>query len=222
MSLLSIHLLSMFLPNRCPYCRTLIHSDMTECAVCRVHFPVFPRIEPVPSGAICTAPFTYDTTVREAMIRFKFKNKKYYADSFARAAAKAVEEVYKDMRIDVITAVPLSARNRRERGYNQSELVARKIGKMLAVPYEELLLKSKQNRVQHELNYEERLVNVQGVYTAPCPANILGKTILLVDDIMTTGSTLSECCKVLKRSGAKLVLCVVVAIGSGTESAFSQ
>lgn len=222
MSSLGIRLLSMLLPNRCPYCRTLIHSDMTECAACRVHFPLFPRIEPVPSGAVCTAPFTYDTTVREAIIRFKFQNKKHYANSFARAAAQAVGEVYKDMQIDVITAVPLSAQSRRERGYNQSELVARKIGNLLDIPYEELLLKNKQNRVQHELNYEERLVNVQGVYIAPRPAHVLGKTILLTDDIMTTGSTLSECCKVLKKNGAKSVLCVVVAMGGGTESAFSQ
>ncbi len=209
---MDFRLLSIFFPNRCPYCQAVIHSDMTECAACRVHFPLFPRIEPVPSGAVCTAPFTYDTTVRDAIVRFKFKNKKYYADSFARSVAQVVEEVYKDTRIDVVTAVPLSAQRRRERGYNQSEIVARKAGKILDLPYGDLLLKNRQNRIQHELNYEERLINVQGVYIPSRPAQILGKTILLVDDIMTTGSTLSECCKVLKRSGAKQVLCVVIAI----------
>lgn len=205
--------LSIFMPNRCPYCMEIISSHMTECAACRVHFPLSPRIEPVPSGAVCAAPFTYDATVREAMIRYKFQHKKTYADSFAGAVARVVSEVYKDMRIDVVTAVPLSAQSLQERGYNQSELVARKAGNLLNIRYEALLLKNKQNRVQHELNYEERITNVQGVYIAPRPANVLGKTILLVDDIMTTGSTLSECCRVLKRNGAKRVLCVVVAMG---------
>lgn len=207
-------LLVWLLPNRCPYCTTLIRHDVTECTVCRVHFPLFPRIEAVPSGAVCTAPFTYESTVRNAIIRFKFQNKKYYCRSFARLTAQAVSEVYKDMTIDVITAVPLSMTSKRERGYNQSELVARKMAELLNIEYEELLVKQKQNRLQHELNFEERLVNVKGVYTARNQQSIKDKTILVVDDVMTTGSTLAECCTVLQQNGAKRVLCAAVAIAS--------
>lgn len=200
------------LPNRCPYCTALIRHDMTECTVCRVHFPLFPRIETVPSGAVCAAPFTYESTVRNAIIRFKFQNKKRYAQSFARLTAQVVNEVYKDMTIDVITAVPLSAISKRDRGYNQSELVARKMAELLNIEYEELLVKQKQNRLQHELNFEERILNVKGVYSVKNQKSIKDKTILVVDDVMTTGSTLSECCTILQQSGAKRILCAAVAI----------
>ncbi|MGD0977035.1 MAG: phosphoribosyltransferase family protein [Minisyncoccia bacterium] len=114
----------------------------------------------------------------------------------------------------VITAVPLHRRRLNDRGYNQSELAAREIGKHFNWPYQELLVRGRNNPPQAEIkDRQTRVDNMKGVFelasagsAAPAAlaagaADLSGKTIILVDDVSTTGSTLNDCARVLKSAG---------------------
>ena len=185
---------------------------MNECQVCRAQFPKYPRIEPIPSGEICVAPFAYDSTVRQAIINYKFYGKRHNAKSFSEAICCVVENVYKDMSFDVVSCVPLSKERKFERGFNQSEIVAKNVAQYFQKPFENLIVKTVNNSEQHNLSAEERIKNVIGVYSAADVGKIKGRKILLIDDVVTTGNTLAECCRVLKNNGAETIICAAIAI----------
>ena len=126
--------------------------------------------------------------------------------------ALSVKETFSDVSFDVITCVPLSKRRKNDRGYNQAELLARSVSKNLGIPYSELLRKVVNNKVQHKENARERKINVYGVYDLIDGVDVNGKTVLLVDDVKTTGSTLNECAKMLKMHGAEKVFVVTFVI----------
>ena len=104
----------------------------------------------------------------------------------------------------------MSIKNRILRHSNQYEYYKNQT-KNLNVKIEDLLIKTKENKIQHTLPRVERLKNPIGVYNINDKASISGKTVLLVDDIVTTGSTLSECCRILKKNGVKDIYCVTIA-----------
>lgn len=204
-------LTELLFPPRCPYCGAVIKPEELACTDCLASFPEAPFVRRL-FGETCVAPFCYDGLFRKAVIRFKFYGKRQYAGRLARAAFGALKKEYPHAAFDVITCVPLSKKRRRERGYNQSELLARELSRLFCVPYLPLLQKDKDNLAQHSLPKGRRCENVRGVY-AFCGGkqDVSGKKILLVDDIVTTGNTLHECSRVLKRAGAKNVVCAAVA-----------
>lgn len=205
-------ILSLFFPNKCPYCSKVITRKLNECNDCRLQFPKNSRTKILPSGEICIAPFVYDSNVRQAIINYKFNGLRNNSKSFSNALYNAVETKYKDIDFSVVCCVPLSKERLNERGFNQSETVARNIAKRFNKPYENLIIKIKNNKEQHSLSAEERVKNVIGVYSVTDKEKVKNKTILLIDDILTTGNTLSECCKILKESDAKKVICASIAI----------
>lgn len=113
----------------------------------------------------------------------------------------------------IITFTPLHWRRQATRGYNQSELLAREISRRLDIPVIDALKKDKQTNRQVELKGKARRENLVGVFRIKPKIDIKKKTIILVDDVYTTGSTLNECAKVLKTAGAKEVWGLVVARG---------
>ena len=107
---------------------------------------------------------------------------------------------------DIIMPIPISKKRKKQRGYNQSALIARNLAKEFSMQYDEKVLKKiKDNIAQSSLNKEERIKNVQNVYYINKTNKIIEKKILLVDDIYTTGSTANECSKIVKKAGAKEV-----------------
>ncbi len=202
--------LSLIFPDRCPYCQQVISGTDTECAICRAEIPSEPIIQYLPTKECCVSPFAYASKVRNAVIGYKFKGKKYYSRSFSKYTAKAIRQVYKDHMPDVITAVPLSKKRLRQRGYNQAEIVAAEVAAILNIPYQPLLVKTKSNPEQHHLTLTERKNNVKNVYSVIGNADLSHQTILIIDDIVTTGYTLSECCRTLKQNGAS-VICACIA-----------
>lgn len=125
--------------------------------------------------------------------------------------AKAVRREFSNINFDCVCFVPMTLKNKLKRGINQSELLARCIANELNIPlYQNALVKLKQNRVQHNLSRNERIMNVKGVFTAS--DDVKGKTVLLVDDIKTTGATLNECSRELLKAGAGQVFCVTAVI----------
>ncbi len=112
-----------------------------------------------------------------------------------------------------ITSVPLHKTRERRRGYNQSELLAKELSLSLKIPYHSVLTRDKQTKPQFELKKEERIKNILGAFSVnpKFQKKIKGKKILLVDDITTTGATIRECGKILKKGGASKVLGITLA-----------
>jgi ComF family protein len=158
------------------------------------------------------APFYYDGAVRRAIDRYKFKKRRECAPFFARAVLDAVRTRLIPQFIDAVVPVPLAAAAYTRRGFNQSELLAQRIGRSLKKPVlKNALEKCVDNPQQHRLNAAARADNVLGVYRAGTqPVKKL--RVLLIDDISTTGATLRECARVLKRTGAVTVWAAVIAL----------
>ena len=106
---------------------------------------------------------------------------------------------------DIVTYVPMYHHKERERGYNQAKLLALEFSKLINKPCEKLLVKVFANESQSKLTAEERVKNVKGAYAPAKKCSLNGKTILIVDDVFTTGSTLNECSKILLEMGAEKV-----------------
>lgn len=215
-------------PRRCPLCGTALQPNARICGECSDNLefikppvclhcgrPVFDcacNEEPFIFDR-CVSPFVYTKSIRRGMHRFKFNNAPTVASYFARYMAAVVRQQYADEYIDLVTCVPMHPNDLRQRGYNQALLLARETGALLELPvYNNLLRKTEQNSVQHSLTRKERQSNVSGVYrfnSSSLPLN--GRTVLLCDDVITTGSTLNECAAVLRSAGAGRVLCVTAA-----------
>ena len=116
---------------------------------------------------------------------------------------------------DIIGAVPINKERQKERGYNQSTLIAKDLARYIPnLIYKEILKKTINNKRQSELKKEERLKNVKNVYEIQNSEIIQDKKVILFDDIYTTGSTVNECSRVLKENGAKEILILTLASGN--------
>ncbi len=205
---------SLFYPSKCTCCGKIIENKEPFCSECSKQ--IVPRrhvreIEVLGHKIVCVAAFDYDGAVRKAICEFKFNNKKFFAKKFAQSVFSCVMPEDKLSSFDCISAVPLSKKSYKERGYNQAELVARELGKMLKIPYIDTLNKVRENKAQHTLNAEERHKNVKGVYACIENINLKDKKIIFLDDIITTGNTLSECVLTLMGYGIKEAFCLTIA-----------
>lgn len=212
--LLSV-LFDLLFPPRCVFCGCIIAPGTKICNSCahkvvpvktvrRMNLPAVGKNIP------CAVLYPYAGSVRESILRFKFEGEKRNANYYAERLATQILEQFRGSAFDFVTSVPLSDKRKKERGYNQSELIARRISEQLGVPYAECLSKTADNAEQHRLKRNERKANVKGAYQVS-DTGIPGRRILMVDDIMTTGATLSECASVLYKAGAESVFCAVVA-----------
>ena len=213
MKRLILYIQSFLFPAKCILCRTLLKEEETDlCRRCRAETDAYPqgklKLQFIDRAA---AVWYYKSNVRKALHRYKFRGARFLAEPFGRMMAmKALTEELTD--VDIVTWVPISPLRKLIRGYDQDELLARVIGRELGIPAAGLLKKIRHNRPQSGLaGYAKRRANVLGVYAAADPAGISGKRILLVDDILTTGATASECARVLLTAGAEEVNCAVVA-----------
>ena len=142
----------------------------------------------------------------------KFGNKKYISAELAKMMTDTFIE--EEMCADVVTFVPMTAKEIKERGYNQSELLAEEVAKRLNLPITSTVLKIKETDKQKRLTAKERRENLKGVFAVADKTAIKGKRILLVDDVITTGATVNECSAVLKKAGAtkvsSLTACITI------------
>lgn len=205
-------LLDLIYPPRCMLCRRLVSSSRTT--VCINCLDTLPDYDGAPLevrfAKSCAATFYYEEKLREAFLRYKFYGRKSYGAQFGKWLAVTIRDKYPDF--DVMTWVPVSKKRRRERGYDQAEIVCRAAAKELGVLAVPILTKIRHNEVQSRLHdISMRHANASGAYSVLRDAEISGKRILLIDDIVTTGSTLSECCRVLLTAGAESVVCAALA-----------
>lgn len=200
-------------PARCVFCRRFLNEgESSVCRGCAKSLPYTGKnCERSGDGfTVCVAPLYYRHDARKAMLRFKFGAKSSYADCFGKLIADCVRENLTG-RYDVITWVPLSRKRLRKRGYSQSGLLAEAVARHTGGTVQRLLDKTVEAAPQSSMKgYASRRNNIKGAFVVKDPEPVSGKRILLIDDIITTGATLSECAKVLRRAGAADVLCAVL------------
>lgn len=202
-------ILDFFYPPRCAFCRRLLRArgELWVCPSCLDTLPRLTKDEQrrdVKNTALVLAPLRYEGAVRESLLRYKFGGLTAYAAVYAEFLAKCIDE--NEISCDSITWVPLSRRRLRQRGYDQARLLAEALAKRLGLPCERLLVKRRHTRPQSGIgSREKRKANAAGAYAAADPQLVQGKRVLLVDDIVTTGATLSSCAGVLAEAGCAAV-----------------
>ena len=145
--------------------------------------------------------FKYDGEIRKMLLKYKFNNKSYIYKTFVNFLKKNEKMCVQIKKYDIITPVPISKKRFKQRGYNQSKLIAKKMAKVMDLNYtDDVLIKNKDNIAQSLLEKQDRESNVNGVYILRNSKKIKQKNILLIDDIYTTGSTVNECSKILKKA----------------------
>ena len=216
------------LPKRCAYCGSVIASNRTMCFDCERNLP---RVK----GAVCfrcgrekdvcscrgaekyftalAAPFYFEGNVRKGLHTFKFRNSPDNAEAYCVEMAQTVKQRFSGVHFDFITEVPMTKKSLRIRGYNQCALLAKGISVLTDIEYKPgCLVKLYDTRVQHRLSYYLRKGNLAGVFDVTEPVFLKDKTILLCDDVSTSGETLNECAKMLWLYGAKDVYCISCAL----------
>ena len=181
-------------PPLCPMCsKPLLQEDY--CPSCR-------RLRLEIDGI--RSPFVFQGMVRRAIHQFKYRNFRALALPLSQLLAQYLET--KPLPGDVLVPVPLHSRRLRERGYNQSGLLSRELGKLLGLPVvEDSLVRLRDTRAQARTpDAEERLGNVLGAFSCR-NESLKGRRVLLVDDVCTTGATLNSCAIALKGAGASSV-----------------
>ncbi len=205
--------LDLFFPAKCPLCQTVLSRDETDlCHTCREDTDEFPKPNrKISFVAGWTSMWYYNGKVRHSLLLYKFYNRRSYGTIYGRLLAM---KLHRDpiCQYDILTWVPVSRKRRWFRGYDQVELIARSVGEELHTPAISILKKTRHTKPQSRLlDISQRRANVMGAFTVSDPARISGKRILLLDDIITTGATVSECARVLMTYGAKEVHCAAVA-----------
>lgn len=205
-------LLNLLYPPKCPFCGAL--SPGGEVSLC-------PRCEqalPWAEGTFSAQGFDsgvfvlyYEGAVRESLLRYKFGGCSGYAGVYGPLLAQRIAEGLGG-RFDLISYVPVSRWRRATRGYDQSELLARAVARCYGAQPVVTLHKRRQNRTQSQLHSAgARRANVSGVYMPVGPERFAGQRVLLIDDIVTTGATLSEAARTLRAAGAADVVCAALA-----------
>lgn len=206
-------ILDLVFPRKCVLCQQPLDNGETDlCRACRTAAPVHGGTAANPYGIDFVIPVWYYTgSARKSLLRYKFNGKRGYADAYGRLLGMLVSRI---SGIDVITWVPVSQKRKRKRGYDQSELLAKAVGREVGLPVRPFLKKQKDNPAQSGISdAAKRKENVKGAYCAVNEREIPGKRVLLVDDILTTGATASECAGILRKAGASTVLLAVMAAG---------
>lgn len=192
---------------KCKKCGKQIENNETEyCNDCSKNPHYYKR---------GIAAFLYNDMVSHSIYRFKYHNRRTYAEFYGAAIAKMYYPEIRRWQADVIIPVPIHEKKMIKRGYNQAELIANELGKNLDMKVDGRLLKRVVNtRPQKEMSRNDRKKNMENAFKIT--NNVVEyKKIILVDDIYTTGSTIDACAKALLSAGVKEVYCVCLSIGQG-------
>ena len=200
-------------PPKCPFCtRILERGEDRICVLCRQDLPWTDGPGPAPEGCeLCLSPLHYRDGVRRAVHRYKFRGGAARAELFGELMARCLSD-RRDGAGDLVTWVPLHPKRKKRRGYDQAELLARRAAQLCGLPAVPTLEKVRLTAVQSRQNTEaDRRANVEGAYRALPGLDLTGKRVVLVDDVVTTGSTLAQCASCLRGAGAAAVVALTFA-----------
>ncbi len=212
-----IDLISLVYPRKCILCCQFLKQDEKDiCHKCRTEIPLVSKsTEGLDGIDEWTALWVYDGIVRDAILRYKFKRMRSYGKSFSKLLAQKIEQDF-GRSFDVIVYVPVRFSRNVERSYDQVQVIAKSMAKHFGMKPYKAIRKIRRTATQSTLKgSEERERNVKDAYRVIDPELVDGKRVLLLDDIITTGSTVKECAKILRAAGAKKVLCAAVAVTQG-------
>ncbi|MEE9522665.1 MAG: ComF family protein [candidate division NC10 bacterium] len=197
-------------PPFCPRCgrpfwgRALAHPPSHLCQGCRTRPPQYLL-------ARSAVLYERDDPLREFLLLFKHGRRIGLGGHLGRLMAERTEHLFGHPTIDVIVPVPLHRRRERDRGFNQADVLASAVARRLHRP----VLRKGVQRIRptppQAGKVRDRVRNVRGAFAVRSPAEIEGRSLLLVDDILTTGATVNECAKVLMKAGARAVLVYTLA-----------
>jgi ComF family protein len=197
--------------TRCAFCGEKLSQQHFEtnapalCSICRRAAPRFRKA--VAYGA-------YEGTLRDLLHLFKYRGVRSAAPLLCRLMSRAVDEAAIHGPL-LVVPVPLAAGKKRARGFNQAEQIAARFARPATARSIQLdthvLARTRETVSQTGLTRQQRQANLRGAFTVMAPEVLRGRTILLVDDVMTTGATAGECSRVLLRAGAKQVFVATVA-----------
>lgn len=194
-----------------PYCARC--GDPVEGRVDEA-FNCYACSEKEPHFELARSAVRYRGVLQEILRRFKYRGRLWAGAELAGLLDACVRTHYRPEEIDAVTFVPLYPVRRRERGYNQAEVLADQLARRLGKPLlRRCLARVRPTSTQTNLTAEQRATNVRGAFESRRTRQLAGRCVLLVDDVMTTGATVNECAKALKKGGAGRVVVVTVARG---------
>ncbi|MBE7056465.1 MAG: ComF family protein [Ruminococcaceae bacterium] len=216
-------ILDLLFPVACPLCQRLDKGQEVKkqgaCNDCYKEYiyPInqanvlTPDFIPSVSQVVCCSGYT--GKMRDAMQRFKFNGETYIGKEFGKIAYSVLKKTNCLENTDVVTTVPISDSRFKERGYNQSYLIAKELCALSGCRYEELLIRNIQGEAQSHLLLKDREKAAGERFAPVADIDIQGKSILLIDDILTSGSTLDQCGKILKDAGALYITALCITSG---------
>ena len=224
-------------PRRCPICHEIIGGERTRvCQVCVDDLPIIkePRCkkcskqldnEDAEHCFDCQqkkhyfdggyAILLYDEKMQKSMAHFKFHGRREYGGFYADLLVKAARQIVERWQVEVLLPVPIHRARVSTRGYNQTEIIGRVLSKELSIPIRtDLVKRVKNTKAQKQLKIDERKENVRGAFALNQEVSMY-RRVLIIDDIYTTGSTIDEMAKELRKKGVKEVFFLTVCIGGG-------
>lgn len=205
-------LMDLLFPPKCPFCGRLLERGELVCPDCQKELPWLSGAgaeTKVELTAGCVSALRYQDKVRDAIHGYKFQGRSGRSGLFGLLIAQTVSD--HGLTADLVSWPSLSPKRLRRRGYDQGELLARQVGKELGLPVIRTLDKADRPAQSGLEGEAQRRANLLGAYTALSPEQFRGRSVLLIDDVVTTGSTLSECAGTLRLAGAGKVLCATLA-----------
>ena len=221
MSLLG-DLKELLLPRLCPVCgKLLMETEDVLCAFCAIGLPRY-RILNINDNRLLRMvwdkadvrrgttflSYNHNSPYHNLIIDFKFHSRCDLAVRLGQWAALEAKKTDFWEGAEALVPVPLTWLRRWRRGYNQAEMLARGMSEVTGLPVVNLLKRTKNRKPQSRLNGEARLKNAEGIYHANIPDEWRGKCLVLVDDVMTTGATLSSCAKALLDADKSAQICI--------------
>ncbi len=212
-----MNLINLIYPKRCLFCDELLNIDHqgTICDKC-IHKPIYiygklhGKAINMVEEVYCL--YLYEKPVSDAILSLKFGNRPDKGVGFGILLAECIRINLPNLENVVPVAVPLGQKRKRERRYNQSDIIAARVARSLNIPYtRKIVARIKETDAQSTLGKNDRIINVSGCFKVDKPGCVLGKTVIIIDDVITTGSTLNELAGVLLNAGAKKIIGAVVA-----------
>ena len=227
-------ILELLYPARCPVCHGVIRGKGKVCSVCLKRLPYLkePRCKKCgkeiekEEQEYCSdcqrfrhsfdrgaAVFAYDPVMRRSISMFKYHNRREYASFYGEEMFRSCEQMIRHYAPQIILPIPIHKYKKRQRGFNQTELIAKELGRLLNLPVDtEYLMRVEKTTPQKELTRQQRKVNLRQAFAIRETGKYYEK-VLLVDDIYTTGATIDAISEILRENQTKIIFFLTICVG---------
>lgn len=202
-------------PSTCPICKANEVGDGGICLACMESLDPLRGYRTLEEGFVCDYPYFYNASLRQWIARFKFQGQRALAEPLAGLLAQEVQDRHLFDGLDLLTWIPSHPKALRKRGYNPAEDLCKALALQVGLPARAALKKTRSGPPQSSLDEPRRLRNLKGAFALKEGIDLQGRSICIIDDILTTGSTLIEAHRVLKTAGPLSIRALVLASARG-------